>query len=371
MIQIGNAVGDDFGMCGWSLNTGLPFVQIMSLMVVMKSVHGPAARLELDLLVALEALLAVGNVTRAAARLGITQSAMSHRLRRLRDALGDPIVVPGRTGLVPTPRAEQLALVVTRSLRELRSALASAEPFDPATSTRKLTVVTSDFAEFEILPRVLEELSRTAPRVALTMREPFAGMVEALETGAVDLIVGPQLGEAPGLIQRKVGEEFLASAVRADHPQVGKTLDLDTFVAARHIVVDPLGAEKASIVDRALGKLGRQRDVAMRIPHFLGAPFIVARSDLLLTAPFALLRHFAGLFPLRVFEPPLELPTGRTVMTWHERVADDTAHVWLRELTARCTAAVVNRPVDRVRLGAQYDPAVLSAPADLRRRRRP
>lgn len=321
----------------------------------MKPAHGPAARLDLDLLVALEALLALGNVTRAAARLGITQSAMSHRLRRLRDALGDPIVVAGRSGLVPTPRAEQLARVVTRSLHELRTALATAAAFDPATSTRTFTVVTSDFAEFEILPRVLEELSRSAPRVTTVMREPSADMLDMLERGAVDLIVGPQLGAISGLVQRKVGEDFLASIVRADHPLVGKHLDLETYLAVRHLVVDPTGAGAIGAVDHALSRIDRRRDVAMRVPHFLGAPFIVARSDLVLTAPWALLRHFANLLPLSIFEPPIELPTGRTFMTWHERVTDDAAHIWLRELTARCTAAVLSVPVKRPRPGTQFD----------------
>jgi DNA-binding transcriptional LysR family regulator len=337
----------------------------------MKSVHAgrTSPALDLDLLVALEALLALGNVTRAAARLGITQSAMSHRLRRLRDTLGDPIVVAGRGGLVPTPRAQQLARVVTRSLHELRSALATAEAFDPATSTRTYVVVTSDFAEFEILPRVLEDLSRNAPGISTVMREPSPGMLDALERGDVDLIVGPQLPPTSGLLQRKIGEDFLASVVRADHPVVGKHLDLETYLGARHLVVDPAGAGAVGAVDHALAKLGKRRDVAMRVPHFLGAPFIVARSDLVLTAPFALLRHFAGLLPLRVFEPPLELTNGRTFMTWHERVTDDAGHIWLRELTARCTAAVLAKPVKRPKPGGAFDRAAwLSEPGDLRPR---
>lgn len=328
----------------------------------MKMAHGPAAGLELDLLLALEALLAVGNVTRAAARLGITQSAMSHRLRRLRDALGDPIVVQGRGRLVPTPRAERLGRVVSRSLLELRSALASVEAFDPATSTRVFTVVTSDFAEFEILPRVLEELTRVAPGVTTVMREAWPDMFDALERGTIDLVVGPQLDGVPGLVQRKVGSNFLAAAVRVDHPIVGKRLDLDTYLSLRHLVVDPSGSGTIGAVDRALEKLGRRRDVAMRVPHFLGAPFIVSRSDLVLTAPWALLRHFARLLPLVVFEPPLELPSGRVFMTWHERVADDPAHVFLRELTARCTQAVVDAPVKRPRLGHMFDRGQWQAP---------
>jgi DNA-binding transcriptional LysR family regulator len=328
----------------------------------MKMAHGPAAGLELDLLLALEALLAVGSVTRAATRLGLTQSAMSHRLRRLRDALGDPVVVQGRGRLVPTPRALRLGQVVSRSLLELRSALASVEAFDPTTSARVFTVMTSDFAEFEILPRVLEDLSSSAPGVSMVMREFSPDMFDALERGAIDLVVGPQLDGVPGLVQRKVGANFLASALRVDHPIVGKRLDLETYLSLRHVVVDPAGSEAVGAVDGELEKLGRRRDVAMRVPHFLGAPFIAARSDLVLTAPWALLRHFARLLPLALFEPPLELPSTRVFMTWHERVVDDPAHVFLRELTARCTQVVLEAPVKRPRLGQRYDPAQWSAP---------
>jgi DNA-binding transcriptional LysR family regulator len=183
------------------------------------------------------------------------------------------------------------------------------------------------------------------------MREPFPGLLDALERGTADLVVGPQL-TAPGLIQRKVGEDGFASAVRRDHPRVGRQLDLDTFVSLRHLVIDPVGTGGVSAVDTALTERGRVRDVAMRIPHFVGAPFITARSDLLLTAPWALLNHAAQLLPLRLFEPPLELPVQRTFMTWHERATEDPAHAFLREVAARCTAAVLSRPSKRPKLGA-------------------
>lgn len=351
------------------LNTGLPFVQLMAFMSCMRMIHDVGA-LDLDLLVALETLVAVPNVTRAAARLGITQSAMSHRLRRLRELLDDPVVVGGRAGLVPTPRAVRLAEVIARSLHEIRTAVAATDKFDPATSERAFTVVTSDFAEFDILPRVLGEISAHAPGVSVTMREPFLGVLEALERGDVDIIVGPQLPAAAGLVQRKIAEDGFASAVRDDHPLVGQRLEIETFIGLRHLVVDPQGQGQASLVDLALRKLGRQRDVAMRIPHFMGAPFIVARSDLLLTAPRSLLLHFGRLLPLRIFEPPIELPDVRTMMTWHERVSDDPAHAWLRDLTARCTAATLGYKLRRPKPGRPFEVQAEGKRSDARRRDR-
>jgi DNA-binding transcriptional LysR family regulator len=154
-------------------------------------------------------------------------------------------------------------------------------------------------------------------------------------------VVGPQLSGSAALVQRKVGEDRFVSAVRSDHPGVGARLDLDTFVRLRHLVIDPTSSPSASMLDAALAKLGRTRVVTMRIPHFLGAPYIVARSDLLITSSMALLKHAATLLPLRLFGPPIALPIVRTVMTWHARMNEDPAHTWLRDVTQRCTTAVL------------------------------
>lgn len=311
--------------------------------------------IDLNLVHALDVLLRERNVTRAAAQLGLTQSAMSHRLKRLRELLEDPLLVPGRGGLVATARAQQLGHGLRCALEDLRGALSRREHFDPATSERTFVVVTTDFAEFEILPRVLQVTTREAPRICTVMREPWPGMVAALERGEVDLVIGPSLSPQPGLVQRRVGEDDFASCVRVDHPRLRRRLDLETYVELRHLVITPTGGDGISPVDEALAARSLRRKVAMRVPHFVGAPFIVARSDLLLTAPRSLLVHAAELLPLRLFDPPLPLPTVRTVMTWHERVGDDPGHAYLRELAATCTRdAIAHR---RGRRGRQESPA--------------
>jgi DNA-binding transcriptional LysR family regulator len=325
---------------GLSLGLRLPFVHCMGFIEPMQGDH--TSGLDLNLLVALETLVEERNVTRAAARLGLTQSALSHKLRRLREEFGDPLLVQGQKGMVATAAAERLLAPIRRGLREIRAGLRTAEQWDPATSERTFTVVTTDYAEFAILPKVLAYSTEHAPRISATMREIWPGMFDALEDGSADLIVGPQLPPTTGVVQRKIGEDGFMCAVREDHPRVGKTLDLDTYLALSHVLVAPNARSPAGLVDDVLAQRGLSRHIAIRVPHFLGGPFIAAQSDLCITAPRALLVHTKDILQLRLFEPPIELPVSRVFMMWHERASDDGGNKWLRELTARCTAEVCN-----------------------------
>jgi DNA-binding transcriptional LysR family regulator len=326
---------------GLSLGLRLPFVHCMGFMRPMQDDHGSAV--DLNLLVALETLVEERNVTRAAARLGLTQSAMSHKLRRLREEFGDPLLVQGQRGMVATAAAERLLGPIRRGLREIRAGLRTAESFDPATSQRVFTVVTTDYAEFAILPKVLAYTTEHAPGVSATMREIWPGMFDALEDGSADLIVGTQLPPTTGLVQRKIGEDGFMCAVRRGHPKVGDALDLETYLSLHHVLVAPNARSPVGVVDDALAQQGRSRHIAIRVPHFLGGPFIAAQSDLCLTAPRALLLHTRDILGLRLFEPPIELPATRVFMVWHERASDDAGNAWLRELTARCTSEVHDR----------------------------
>ncbi len=313
----------------------------MRFMDAMNAANTPPV--DLNLLVALDVLLEERNVTRAAARLGLTQSAMSHKLKRLRALLDDPVLVAGSSGLVETERARRLGISLRRGLEEIRAALHTAETFDPATSRRTFTVASSDYSEIAILPRVHEHISAHAPHVSSVMRNLWPGVVDALERGEVDLVMGPSLPERAGLVQRRVATDNWMCAVRLGHPRIKRKLDLATFVELHHLVIDTSGLSQPTVVDDALAKRGLSRHVQLRVPHFLGAPFIAARSDMIVTAPRSLLVHAADLLPLRIIEPPLELPPVRAIMTWHERTNADPAQEWLRELSARCTKEVVER----------------------------
>lgn len=327
----------------------------MPLIPDMKPPHGtvePQRRAEpdLNLLVALEALLSEANVTRAALRVSLTQSAMSHKLRRLREQFDDPLLVATRGGMALTPYAQQLLGPLRHALQQLHGVWTGPRPFDPATSDREFVIVSSDFAEFEILPLTLEYTSEHAPNVRCRMLTPWSGLLAALEDGTVDLVMGAPMPAQLGLVQKRIAEDELRCLVRSDHPRVGDTLDLDTYLSLGHLVTHPqsLPGTTPPIVE-ALAGMGAELRVMMSIPHLIGGPFIIAKSDLVLTTSRALAERAATILPVRVLMPPIPLPAYGVFMTWHERYTRDPGHAWIRELASRTTAQVV-------RSGGRADP---------------
>lgn len=294
---------------------------------------------DLNLLTALDVLLEECNVTKAATRLGITQSGMSHKLRRLRDALEDPLLVSGTNGFVPTARAVEVQSALRRGLKELQSVVTVPESFDASTSTRTFNVMSPDFAAFAILPLVLQELSRDAPNVSVNIVPPSDDPFSDLEQGVIDATVGRPLPPRSGLMQKTVATDEFACLVRRDHPQVEGSLDLDTFCSIPHIVTK---APTGSPVDASLAQLGRTREVKMRIPNFTGAPFIVARTNFLLTTSLALALEACRILPLEQHAPPIPLRKFDVVMTWHERNNLDPGQRYLRDVAQRATKAVVD-----------------------------
>jgi DNA-binding transcriptional LysR family regulator len=284
---------------------------------------------------ALDMLLAERSVTRAAARLGLTQSAVSHSLRQLREALDDPLFVRGSGGMVPTPRAEALALPLHRALHDLAAALEGTGGWEPSTARHRFVLSMADSFTLTVLPKLLELCRLEAPGIDIDvvpdLRTSNQGMLEA---GDADVLLGVQPPDRPGLRARALFDDGFACLVRADHPELGEHLDLDTFTRLPHALISPTGSG-AGVVDEALDRIGRERRVQLRIRYFLAAPLLIARSDLLLTAPTRLARVFAGLEPLKLLPPPLELPRFTTCLIWHERLHRDPAHRWLRGAVVR------------------------------------
>lgn len=287
--------------------------------------------INLNLLAALAALLEEANVTRAAARLGVTQSAMSHTLRELRALLGDRLLVRGPRGMLRTPRAEALRGPLRRGLAELERVVAGHVGWDPATASRSFRVATGDYVSVRLLPPLLERLGRDAPRVDLDIRAADLQRNSAqLETGELDLLVALDDVDAPGLRRRALLHDRFACLVRAGHPQVADGLDLDLYCRLPHVLIAPRG-DSGSFVDSALAAMGRRRRVALRVPYFLVAPLVVARSDMVLTAPVLLARELAAHYPLQIVPAPLDLPGFTLHLVWHERFEDDPGHRWLRD----------------------------------------
>ncbi len=298
-----------------------------------------AGKFDLNLLVALDALLMERNVTRAAARIGLTQSAMSHKLRRLRELFGDDLLVGGRHGMVPTERANELVGPVRRGLLELHAAVRSSASFEPAAAKRDFTIISSDYADFVILGRVLETLAEQAPGIGVRICPPTDDSALMLEDGRADLVMGEAL-EGSGLKQRSVFEETFIVILRKGHPILKDgPLTLEKYLQLRHVLVSR--DEGPGLVDVALAEQGLTRRVVLRTPYFVGVPFMIARSELVATMPRGLAEEAATFAALELLPPPLALPSFRIMMTWHERAHRDPAHRWVRELSRRLTAEAI------------------------------
>jgi len=296
----------------------------------MHDMHDRAlASVDLNLLVLLRALLQERHVTRAAKRVGLSQSAASHALSRLRELYGDPLLVRNGRALALTAHARRLLPLLERGLGELEGVVVREPDFDPSTTRRTFTLGTSDYLQALIMGPLLRRLATRAPGVDLSV-VVFPNLRELLDAGALDLALSVpspetrELGSAP-----LFGEEFVCM-VRRDHPRIKRAPTLEQYLTARHVVVAPSGTP-GSLVDTALAERGLERRIALRVTNFLIAPLVVAQTDFINTMPTRLARQLAKTYPLRLVPPPLKLPYFEYCMLWHPRVEHDPAQRWLRE----------------------------------------
>jgi DNA-binding transcriptional LysR family regulator len=293
---------------------------------------------DLNLLMTLDVLLRERHVTRAARRLGLTQSAMSQRLSRLRDFFGDPLLVPGRSTLTLTPRAEILAEPLARAMSELRSAVQAGAPFDPSTSDRLFVLLGNELVEARGLPAMAQELHRMAPRLRLATERIDARFTTRLAEGTADLAFIPDFMISSSVRRTPLPREPFVVLARQGHPALSGPLTLERYLAFPHVLIAPHGAP-SGIVDQALEALGLRRQVSFRVAHFITAPMLLPATDLLLTCPAGVAAHACSLLPLASAPPPLELPIDQSSMVWHERAQNDPGHRWLRELITRLLRA--------------------------------
>jgi DNA-binding transcriptional LysR family regulator len=293
-------------------------------------------RLDLNLLLALDALLAERNVTRAARRLNLSQPALSAQLARLRTLFDDQLFTPTSRGVLPTAAAEELREPLRRALDEVRGVLDRGRRFDPATAEVTFTIGSSDFMQVGVLLPFLLSITADAPGVRV-MAKLSGGPARraALESGEMDLVFA-QAGEpdVPHFRSSRVLQENYVGVARSGRAP-GGTMSLDRFTAERHIIVSPAGDGFAGPTDDALGRLGLKRTVSFAFSSFVTLIEAVADSDLIALAPARLARRYAD--RLDLFEPPLQVPGFGIAMVWHDRTHDHPAHRWLRDrLQAFC-----------------------------------
>lgn len=287
---------------------------------------------DLNLLVALHALLRERHVSRAAARLGVSQPAMSRTLARLREMFDDPLLVRVKAGMQPTARALELHPQVEAVLTEVRELIRPAE-FSPATASGTIHMAAPDVVVYMLVPALMRSLSEQAPGLDLDIVSWRPSWREDLETGAIDLCVGMPSGDEPNIYARTLFESDWACVLRKGHPALRARWTLERFAALDHMLVSLTGRGGGQI-DAALAGHGVERHVALRVPYPVLTPLLVAETDLVLTTPRWLARKLASAARLAIRRPPIPVPPLRAPMLWHERSHRDPTHRWFRGLLA-------------------------------------
>ena len=290
-------------------------------------------KLDLNLLVAFETLIAERNVSKAALRLNLSQPALSAQLKRLRIMFGDQLLIPAQRGMIATARALELQKPLHDALETVRVVIAEKTTFDPKTIDTVVTVSASDYVQHSLLRPLTFALRTEAPRMRLSWRGIDAlELVGQTETGEVDLGI-MRLEAAPDqLLSRKLFDEKYVAVVSRNHSKVKNKLDLNTFCALDHVVVSPRGGGFLGPTDEALEALGRRRTVALSVSNFLMVPEIIESSDMIAVLPERLVRDRNR--QLKIFEPPLKIRGFTIAMLWHDRTSTDPVRRWLRDKIA-------------------------------------
>lgn len=293
---------------------------------------------DLNLLVALDTLLAEGSVARAARRLHLSPSAMSRTLARLREATGDPLLVRAGRGVVPSPRALALREQVRRVVHDAEAVLRPVDVVDLARLTRTYTLRTSEGFVETFGPALIARTRHDAPRVTLRFVQKPDKDSTALREGTADLetgVVGTRSG--PEIRAQALFRDRVVGVVRAGHPLAQEEVPPARFAAAQHVRVFRQGAEVEQ-VDEALESLGLAREVAVVVDGFAKAIAIARASDLVACVPE---RHTAGLrMGLHAFALPVPVTEITVSLLWHPRMEADPAHRWLRDCVRDVCAAV-------------------------------
>lgn len=294
------------------------------------------AHLDLNLLVTFEVLMSEGSVTRAAERLSRTQSAVSHSLARLREQLGDPLLVKVGSAMVPSPFALTLVDEVRPILRSIQRIAALPQHFDPATSERVFRVEVSDFTP-SVLPEVMARVRTQAPGVAVEWSTPGAHTAQALADAHIDVALLSTATSVPeGVVREDAGALRLRTYLRQDHPAIG-AWSLAEWARWPHVQV-MLGDRQRTTIDTAISEGQLRRTIGARVPHFSCVPELLARTDMLATLPLLLPEELLRRSQLRALEPPMAIAPVPLSYFWSFRLSTDPGAIWFRSIVMQTFA---------------------------------
>lgn len=290
-------------------------------------------QLDLNLLLVLDILIAEASVTQAAERLHMSQSAMSHALKRLRKVLNDPILIRvSQRQMEVTPYAREISGQVRQVLTDIQATLLVKETFDPATTDVDFRIATNDYVEAAIGGQVLAKLLVDAPQVQLRITSIRKDEVlTALDTNRIDLFIGAELDRKPWHDQQELYEEEFVCVVHSENPL--KEISLTDYVARSHILVS-LRDDFLGIADRRLAEQQQARSVIWSTPHFMSVPFLLVRTDCVALLPKRMAEQCAKAMGLKLLPPPIDIRGFTVSMVWHQRHTHSPQHQWLREQIA-------------------------------------
>jgi DNA-binding transcriptional LysR family regulator len=286
--------------------------------------------IDLNLLVVLDALVEERHVGRASERIGLSASATSHALDRLRKLLGDPLLIRTSTGMEPTPRALELAGPMRHALLEIEAALAPPQ-FDPASADTEFTLAIETYETIVIQPRLIDLLHREAPKVRLKVTlGSLEDILGGVDQGRTDVAIG-RFNRLPDrfMTSRLLKDDFVC-VTRDGHPLTGRPLTMDAYLSADHVFIS-LGGAEGDAIDAALATHGLKRHIAMQLPHGLAAVMALARTDMIATVTRGAARLFGVHAALGVHELPFDVAASEFRLVWHRRLAQSPAHRWLRQ----------------------------------------
>ena len=305
---------------------------------------------DLNLLRVFDVMLEERNVTRAGARLGLTQSAVSHALNRLRYALNDELFLRGPSGMLPTPRALEMGPQVHAALNQLQAAMAFPD-FDPATSERRFAITAGAYACGVLVPPVVERMARDAPLSELAIVEQTADVLERLDARRVDFLVGGVVAAPERFARETILTETLAWVVRTGHPLAGAAeVDLEALASVPHAVISRAApgfgddrAERRSLItqaswedagafEAALAARGLTRRVGVRVPDTYSALSIASRSDMAALIPRRLALISAQSGRIQLIEPPYPSPAVEVTLLYLNERMNEPAVSWMRDL---------------------------------------
>lgn len=287
---------------------------------------------DLNLLVALDALMAELHVTRAALRCGLSQPAMSSTLHRLRELFGDELLVRTSGGMKPTPRARQLVGPVRQVLQDVRRIIETGRSFDPQVSSRAFNLRMGDLHDVLILPHIITRLELEAPGIVLRVAHlPPEQTVAALEAGEMDLGISTSLDHPKTIRSVPLYRDRIVCVFRKNHPAARLPMTLENFLALRHSKIAQSPTD-TRFVDDAMARLGRSRNVVLNVQHWLGAPEIVRGTDLVSVMWERMANRMSHDDSLVLARLPFVLKPFDFRLYWHRRYDGDPAHRRMRQL---------------------------------------